>query len=241
MKVLCISDTHGKHDEILPSLLENKDGSIDAIIHAGDVSNVGRKKEIIEFLEWFSKLPFKYRIFVSGNHDFFFDHEWKPYSVAGQIRFGGLYAGIYTKEIVEETLAAYPSVTYLNDSGIEIDGVKIWGSPVQPFFHDWAFNRNETDIQKHWNLIPLDTDILITHGPLKGYLDMTIQGDVTGCPYLLDYVQKMPNLKLHVCGHIHEAHGKFQFADGATLINASVLNHNYHMKNKPFIIDINKI
>jgi hypothetical protein len=66
-------------------------------------------------------------------------------------------------------LAEYPTVIYLNDSGVEIDGLKFWGSPVQPYFHNWAFNRIGDDICKHWELIPLDTDILITHGPVKGF------------------------------------------------------------------------
>ena len=169
MRILIISDTHSKHNQIPSKYLLNTDGSIDAIIHCGDVSSIGRKHEIVDFLEWYSKLPFKHKIFIAGNHDFFFDYDWKPYTVAGQIRFGGLYAGLHTKEEVEETLALYPQVTYLNDTSVEIDGVKIFGSPVTSWFHDWAFNREPNDIIKHWALIPSDTNIICTHGPIRGY------------------------------------------------------------------------
>tara|TARA_Y100000296_G_C5174834_1_gene259491 strand:- start:2061 stop:2591 length:531 start_codon:yes stop_codon:yes gene_type:complete len=57
-------------------------------------------------------------------------------------------------------------IKYLNDSSITIDGIKFWGSPIQPWFHDWAFNRKRgNEIRKHWELIPTNTDVLLTHGP----------------------------------------------------------------------------
>jgi Icc-related predicted phosphoesterase len=80
---------------------------------------------------------------------------------------------------------------------------------------------------RHWDMIPLDTDVLITHGPMKGFLDMTVRGVSTGCPYLLEKSAEMTNLKLFVCGHIHEAYGKFEFPDGGVFVNASTLNFNY--------------
>lgn len=218
MKLICISDTHTKHKEIPKEYLENKDGSIDTIIHAGDVSSRGYKDEVIAFLDWYNLLPFKNKILIAGNHDFYFEK----------------------LEDTIELLSKYPSITYLNDSGVEIDGIKIWGSPVQPWFHNWAFNRVGYAITKHWDLIPLDTDILITHGPVKGYLDLTRDGTSTGCPYLLEAIGKMTNLKLHCCGHIHEAYGRVDFPDGGVFINASVLNLEYKMQNKPVEIEINK-
>jgi Icc-related predicted phosphoesterase len=96
------------------------------------------------------------------------------------------------------------------------------------------------DICKHWDMIPLDTDVLITHGPMKGFLDMTTRGVSTGCPYLLEKSAEMTNLKLFVCGHIHEAYGKFEFPDGGVFVNASTLNYNYQVQNKPIIVEIEK-
>ena len=218
MKIICISDTHNKHNLIPSKYLENVDGAIDTIIHAGDMSGRGWRVEIETFLNWYDKLPFKNKILIAGNHDFFLEQ--------------------FPEKEIKEMLAKYPSIIYLNDSGVEIDGVKFWGSPVQPWFYNWAFNRRDKEIIPHWDLIPNDINVLITHGPIYGYLDMTLEGDLTGCSYLLEKVQTLKDLKLHICGHIHEAYGIYNFADGITFINASVLNRNYDMMNKPVNIEI---
>ena len=215
MKLTCISDTHNKHLHIPTKYLTGGD----CIMHSGDISGRGSRREVEDFLEWYNELPYTHKILIAGNHDYFFE-EAPEYEI-------------------EAMLAKYPNITYLNDSGVEIDGIKIWGSPVQPWFYDWAFNRKGDDIVKHWDMIPLDTHILLTHGPIYGYLDKTKGGDLTGCPYLLDKLKDFTNLKLHQCGHIHEAYGSFQFADGPLLINASVLNLSYNMANVPFELEIN--
>lgn len=216
MNITCISDTHNQHNNIPSKYLTGGD----CIIHSGDVSGRGTRQEIELFLEWYSGLPYTHKVLIAGNHDFFFE-EAPEYEI-------------------EAVLAKYPNIIYLNDSGIEIEGLKIWGSPVQPWFHSWAFNRKGTEICKHWDLIPLDTDILITHGPAKGYLDLTLHGDVTGCPYLLEKISEMTNLKLFVHGHIHEAYGRVDFPDGGVFLNASVLNARYVMSNLPHEIEITK-
>lgn len=77
--------------------------------------------------------------------------------------------------------------------------------------------------------------------PVKGYLDVTMRGDGTGCPFLLERIAELKNLKLHVCGHIHEAYGRVVFPDGQVFINASVLDHNYEMRNRPVIIELGNI
>jgi len=192
----------------------------DCIIHSGDVSGRGSRVEVEAFLAWYNELPYTHKILIAGNHDFFFE-EAPEYEI-------------------EAVLAKYPNITYLNDSGVEIEGLKIWGSPVQPWFYSWAFNRKGTDICPHWDMIPLDTDILITHGPAKGYLDLTLHGDVTGCPYLLEKISELTNLKLFVHGHIHEAYGRVDFPDGGVFLNASVLNAKYVMSNLPHEIEITK-
>lgn len=215
MKVTCISDTHNKHLHIPTKYLTGGD----CILHSGDISSRGSRTEVEAFLEWYNELPYTHKILIAGNHDFFFE-EAPEYEI-------------------EAVLAKYPNITYLNDSGVEIDGIKIWGSPVQPWFHNWAFNRKGEEIVKHWDMIPLDTHILLTHGPIYGYLDKTRAGESVGCPYLLDKLKELTELKLFQCGHIHEAYGSFQFADGPLLINASVLNLSYNMANVPFELEIN--
>ena len=222
MRILAISDTHNKHLQIPSRFIENADNSVDTIVHAGDVSSRGYKGEIIDFLKWYNELNFKNKILIAGNHDFFFE-EGKPEDIAAM-------------------LAEYPNITYLNDSGVEIDGVKFWGSPVQPWFYNWAFNRKGTDICKHWDMIPNDTDILIVHGGPKGvgYLNLTMEGKDVGCPYLFYKLSELKNLSLFVQGHIHEGNGVFRFADGAAFVNASVLNRRYEIQNRPYIVTLDE-
>jgi predicted phosphodiesterase len=218
MKILVISDTHTQHDKIPLKYLLNESNEFSMIIHSGDVSYRGSKSEIRNFLDWYSKLPYKYKIFIAGNHDFFFE-EAPEYEI-------------------NSLLNEYPNIIYLNDSGIDVEGVKIWGSPVTPYFNNWAFNRVEENITPHWNLIPLDVEVLITHGPVNGCLDMTLGGEMVGCPFLLKKIEKMGKLKFHICGHIHEGYGIYKSKDGKTFINASVLDVRYILKNKPIEIEI---
>lgn len=217
MKILLISDTHNQHENIPSRFIDNADGDIDMIIHAGDLTGSGSRAQIKPFFEWYEKLPFKHKIVIAGNHDFFFE-EAPEYEIEG-------------------FLGGYPGVTYLNDSGIEVDGFKIWGSPVTPYFCNWAFNRVGDNIKKHWDLIPQDTNILITHGPIYGYLDKVGRSS-KGCEYLLETVQNLPDLKLHVFGHIHEGYGQEHLESGAIIVNASLLNEHYYMVNEPIIIEL---
>jgi Icc-related predicted phosphoesterase len=207
MRFVALSDTHGKHNFDLPPG--------DVLLHAGDVSSRGLKSEIQRFLDWFSSLDYTYKIFIAGNHDFFFEEAPK-----------------------EEIDAMIPdSLIYLNDSGVEIEGIKIWGSPIQPWFHDWAFNRKRgPEIQKHWDLIPTDSDIVITHGPAFGIHDRLVSGMPVGCEDLLPTLQRIAP-KVHLCGHIHEAYGERKV--GETLfLNASILNVRYEIANAPIEFEL---
>ena len=171
MKIVAISDTHGLHKQLqLPKG--------DLLLHAGDVSARGHKKQIRQFLKWFAEQDFEHKVFIAGNHDFYFEQASK-------------------KEVLE---LIPEGVTYLNDSGVTINGVHIWGSPVQPWFHDWAFNRQRgSDIEQHWELIPTSTDILLTHGPPLRYSGShhprrkcglrTITGKNSGGPTKIQYLR----------------------------------------------------
>ena len=210
MNITFISDSHGKHNRMTDDLSGG-----DMIIHAGDVSNRGLKSEIEDFLFWFSNLPYKHKIFIAGNHDFGFEDIRHSY---------------------EDGIVIPNGVTYLQDDSVTIDGIKIYGSPWQPWFHDWAFNlyRGEALAEK-WNQIPDDVDILVTHGPPFGIFDKTMRGLNVGCEDLLKRVNDIKP-KIHVFGHIHEGYG---MRDGeiTTFINASSLDEDYRYTNKPIVID----
>jgi Icc-related predicted phosphoesterase len=212
MKIILISDTHGKHEDMFHTLPEG-----DMIIHSGDISNVGKINEINEFTEWFSKLPYTYKIFIAGNHDFGFEKIRKSNEVGISIPHG---------------------VIYLQDEMVEIEGIKIYGSPWQPEFHNWAFNlpRQGDQLRFKWGAIPDDTDILITHGPSHGVRDFTPNNLQVGCELLRLRVEEFKPL-LHVFGHIHGAYGAAQIKD-TLYVNASTCNERYQPINKPIVVEI---
>ena len=180
----------------------------DLLIHSGDISSFGNKEEIICFLEWFSSQNYKHKVFIAGNHDFCFENQFQDINIPD-------------------------SITYLNDSGAEIEGVHIWGSPITPTFCNLAFNRDRGDeINMHWNKIPINTDILITHGPPYGVLDETEIYFKAGCKNLLEKINQL-NLKYHIFGHIHEAFGVVK-KDNVTYINASSVDLKYKIRNLPY-------
>lgn len=176
MKLTFISDTHSKHDAI-------KLGRGDVLIHCGDISKNGSLEDIKRFAAYLKKQEFSHKLVIAGNHDFCFEDE---------------------RKFEAEDILKQCGIIYLNDSGVEIDGMKFWGSPVQPEFFNWAFNRRRgEEIKKYWDLIPNDTDILITHGPPFEILDECADGQKVGCEDLLNRIQKL-KLKVHAFGHIHE-------------------------------------
>lgn len=185
------------------------------MLHAGDVSYRSNREEIVDFLDWFAKQPFPYKIFIAGNHDFFFERKKEA----------------LIKALVPE------GVHYLKDEAVVIDGLKIWGSPYTPWFYRWAFNKRRGEpLATHWNQIPADTDILLTHGPVYGILDTVINEQNAGDKDLLKRVLEIKP-KAHVCGHIHEAYGMVR-RHGIRFVNACVLNEAYELVNKPIAFDV---
>jgi len=227
-RIVAISDTHGLHLQ-LPAL---PDG--DVLIHTGDFCAHGDMVDCIKFFNWFNTKPHKHKIVIAGNHDIFMDVNY--------LNGGGNQSAI--DMLIPE------GVTYLNDSGCEVEGIKFWGSPIQPTFFNWAFNRERgEDIQQHWDLIPEDTDVLLTHGPCFGILDESVEyinfrlrivrnaRVHVGCKDLRNAIDRIKP-SLHICGHIHGAYGDY-YNLGTTFVNASVCNEEYILVNKPYVVDIN--
>lgn len=209
MRIVCISDTHLQQGFDIP------DG--DVLLHAGDGTSTGNWKEVAKWMSWMARQPHRHKVVIAGNHDFFFERE--PELVPGLIP---------------------PGITYLQDSGVEIEGIRFWGSPWQPWFHDWAFNlpRGQKLVAK-WAQIPDDTQVLITHGPPHGILDKLpgLDGDRVGCEALLERIQTLPCLRLHVFGHIHHSHGALQ-RNGVRFVNASICDERYRATQAPFVVDL---
>jgi Icc-related predicted phosphoesterase len=223
MIITFISDTHGKHNEITKDLPGG-----DILLHAGDFMNSGwTEMEAIMFLKWFDGINnYDTKIFTAGNHDRWF--ELQPEEVQG-------------------ILTGYKTIDYLQDEelvlGFEGDTpIHIYGSPWQPEFYNWAFNlpRNGEEMKARWDAIPSNTDILITHSPPFGYLDIPGGQSIrVGCEMLRHRVDEIKP-KIHIFGHIHGSHG-YYFNGHTHFINASVLNEQYKYTNIPMSIDWNPI
>ena len=70
MRITQISDTHNKHKQL--------DGKLPGgvlLIHSGDISSLGRKHEVEQFIKWFGKQDYTHKVFIAGNHDMTFDRE----------------------------------------------------------------------------------------------------------------------------------------------------------------------
>jgi Icc-related predicted phosphoesterase len=211
MRIVCISDTHGGGygDGTRVKIPEG-----DVLVHAGDLTSKGTVPQIVSELDWIASLDFKHRLVIAGNHDFLFEND------------NHLARALIPK-----------GVTYLQDSGVRIDGIEFWGSPWQPTFHGWAFNLDRgIDIAEQWALIPKGTDVLITHGPPHGILDIVPDGEHVGCVDLLERIREI-RPKLCVFGHIHASHGMI-VKEGITFVNAATCDEEYLQTNPPIVVDL---
>ena len=243
MKIVAISDTHNMGKEI--SVPHG-----DVLIHAGDHTMRGTEKETKQALDWLSSLPHRHKIFIAGNHDWFF-YDNAP----RRFRNWSLYKH-YTKT---EMLKKYPNLIYLEDSSVIIEGRKFYGSPWQPWYYDWAFNfplmdgasklfpemfRDQKAAIKKWSQIPKDTNVLITHCPPTGIGDKVIGGDDhVADTQLRERLFDLPMLSAHVFGHIHTGHGLYLkgkedgFDNLITFVNAAICDADYEPIQPPIVFE----
>jgi Icc-related predicted phosphoesterase len=181
MKIWHISDTHTYHGLlIIPE-------DIDMVIHSGDATNPKNpylsEDEMQNFIYWYSLLPIKHKVFVAGNHDVCIE-----------------------KNFIKKDDFERAGIIYLENDYIEIEGIKIWGSPVTPTFGEWAFMKARHKTHELWQQIPDDTDIVVVHGPPATMLDLSYNrqnelefcGDSALRKRIIDI-----NPKLCLFGHIH--------------------------------------
>lgn len=205
-KIVVISDTHGDHWKV-------KLSKGDILIHAGDCTYDGSYRSFLDFITWFKKQTFKYKIFIAGNHDAVLDKQFN-----------------LVKDIISDS-----GCIYLENSGVEIKGIKFYGSPTTPSFNDWFFMAERGPaIKKYWDNIPNDVDILITHGPPMTILDWVPRSYTEmhlGCRDLYNRVLEVKP-QYHIFGHIHYSYGIHE-CFGIKFINASCMDEEYNVVNKP--------
>lgn len=198
----------------------------DLLIVAGDLTAKHTQDEFDYFLEYLCEQQYERMIFIAGNHDTFFEEDEQTY---------------------------VGSLISLFDSGVDVDGWKIWGSPWSLKFKGinpkcCAYTAiNEDQLNDQWRLIPDDTEILITHMPPYGILDGVpnfYDGTLFHCgsTSLLARIKELKNLKLHVFGHIHEGFGMVddRQAPGVQFVNASYVNQAYKPVNFPIEINLER-
>jgi Icc-related predicted phosphoesterase len=220
-RIVCVSDLH----ENLPEIPE-----CDILCIAGDVT-FGFKGDfasqhrwlVNDFYDWCRGVPAKHVVVVAGNHDQSVEQWGWPLDDDGRIH-------------------------YLEDSGIRLEGLNIWGTPWQPWFYNWAYNapfRNGEDfLAEKFAMIPPDTDIVICHGPPLGH------GDQVGDPNVPDrsgqprvgskaMTERLEELqpRLMVCGHIHSGRGVFQLGH-TKIVNAAIVNNKYQPIYEPVLVHV---
>ena len=231
MRIICLSDTHGLHNKMWHDLPEG-----DILLHSGDCTNVGKEHQIKEFIDWFRGLKgYKKKVFCAGNHDF---------------GFQVCQYDSWLQTLVDEKTLASDDCIYLLDQEYILENdefsrpLKIYGSPWQPWFYDWAFNlpREGDELREKWAQIPDDTDILITHGPPFKVRDFVRKGysvEYVGCELLTPRVAEIKPL-IHLFGHIHQAYG-VETNNDIVFVNASICTESYVPSNKPIIIELTEV
>ena len=187
----------------------------DVLIHCGDFENIFQQdKDIIEKLDdWFGRQNFDRILCVGGNHD----------HVLEQRQHG----------------TPFKNAEFLHDRSYEFGGLKFHGSSWVPQLHNHAFYGKPSALKNAWANIPDDTDVLITHTPAAGILDVSSRGHQLGCKYLATRICDM-NLKLHCFGHVHNAAGSKHV--GETLfVNATSVNSNFEIAYQPFEFQVGPI
>lgn len=126
----------------------------DLLIHSGDISSLGRPREVESFIRWFNEIDnYTHKVFIAGNHDMSFDSEIlmqnkidyfdgkrSVWETEGNEHFPSVGKPQWLDILLNSELAS--NVYYLENSDVTIDGLKIWGSPITPAFgYGWALMR----------------------------------------------------------------------------------------------------
>jgi Icc-related predicted phosphoesterase len=218
MKMVCFSDTH-----YTPPKLDLPEADI--AVCAGDVCFKGKEAEYRSFIDWYEKQPIKHKILVPGNHDWFTED----------------------KTDFAKSIAKSHGVILLINDLIEVDGIKIYGTPVQPFFCDWAWNYHYPNARDaYFSQIPEGIDVLVTHCPPFGILDETPpsswnnnEGEHVGDQVLAKHVWRAKP-RFHVFGHIHHSYG-IMYKYGTKFINAAICTEQYTPDNPPIVVDLDEV
>lgn len=184
----------------------------DLLLCSGDFTMFSRSlRAIVDFNHWLEELPHRHKIVVPGNHETFLQTAPSNHSLL-------------------------TSATVLINQGVEIEGLRIWGTPVTRFGPAFGVTSAE-ERRRLYARIPDDTDILITHGPPYGILDRGSGTDShAGDPELFDAVTRVKP-RLSVFGHVHDSHGICAIEE-TTFVNAALLGPDGDIAHEPIVLRI---
>ncbi|KAI0282166.1 Metallo-dependent phosphatase-like protein [Russula aff. rugulosa BPL654] len=218
-RFVCISDTHSKTFPLPEG---------DVLIHAGDLCSWGAVAQLQVTLDWLVSLPHPTKIIIAGNHDLCLDET--------RVNARGFQYSSITRDdvakarsMIKSRAARAAGLHYLEHESMELKTSdktwKVYGSPAAPRYLPGSFQYEYKDTagaQAIYKRIPRDTEILLTHTPAYGVLDMTRRGTNAGCPELLKTLKELGQCRMHVFGHIHEAHGAIIHEGGGVSVNAAM-------------------
>lgn len=229
LRIVCVSDTHETEN------WEAKVPPGDILIHAGDFSMTGRLFEVESFRKRILSLPHRHKIVVAGNHELTFDSSLFTEKLAElKERFPSLKKADWSS--IKSLISDEKELTYLENSGVEVAGLFFWGSPYQPKFHFWGFQKGREKMHEIWDQIPSTTDVLITHGPPFGILDGS-EAKRSGCEALKLAVSEKVRPGLHIFGHVHSGRGHVRM--GETLfVNAAICDDAYNPENPAIVVEV---
>lgn len=219
MKICTISDLHGDLIDISPCNL---------LIICGDIVQLNVQSEVHKSIKWLrnkfkpwaTNLPCDKVIFIAGNHDWIAEKEVK---------------------FMLDTFPKDEKVTYLFHEPYEYEGLKIFGTPYCQRFYNWAFMRDDEDLQQIYKCIPKDLDILITHDAPYGVSDILLQSGYTkehigNKPLREAILEKEPKYVLH--GHLHSTSHEFELLGSSQVINCSIKDEQYQPIYYPIYFEI---
>ncbi|CAJ2508287.1 Uu.00g094730.m01.CDS01 [Anthostomella pinea] len=202
-RFVCISDTHNCTVKLPKG---------DVLIHCGDLTNQGSFSELSKQVRWLEKADFECKLVIAGNHDLTLD-------TAFYEQFGAYFHNNAPQNPIncQDLFTKSNSLTYLLHGSRTIKlaspsgphtTFSVFGSPYTPEYGQWAFqySRKGSAGDEIWKDIPLDTDILVTHGPAHTHTDEAKNRAAAGCESLRQAMWRV-RPRLALCGHIHEARG----------------------------------
>lgn len=182
----------------------------DILIFGGDAGIISYK-HLEDFNNWIGEQSAIHKIFVAGNHD------------------------RYLEEIGRDDCKLFfTNAIYLENASVQIEGIKIWGSPYSVIFGNWSFMADSDYLKHIWEYIPKNTDIVISHGPAFGILDV-VGWKSQGCPELRKVIDEIKP-RIHVSAHIHEEYGVFK-REFTEHINGSIMDETYQPINDPIVFE----